>query len=107
MFCEDNSFMAPLKEGETMEDRGFGLAEAKPEGQAMSFDPLHFGSDASVSNTRWIEVCYDPEEDVSHLPIDQIREAMQTAILCNNLSNDDVYLMIKAIANEFIEEEGF
>ena len=70
----------------------FYLAEAKNEGE-------------NINMTRRIELHYDPDKKTGHLPIDQIRFALQDCILCNNLSQNDITAIITDIANEFIEED--
>lgn len=92
--------------------QNFGLAHDKPEGSAISMDT---GKNVSAtedapsgpSKTRWIEMCYDPNEDMSHIDLEPFREAFQTQQSCNGYTDDDMYLIIKAIANEFINDEGF
>jgi hypothetical protein len=87
---------------------GFGLAPIKREGELLSYedgkqvDP----KDYKPSKTRWIEMCYDPDEDLSHIDLEPFREVFQTQQMCNSYTEDDIYLIIKALANEFIEEGG-
>lgn len=88
--------------------KGYGLATVKAEGGVSSFDHLvEFNGELDKSETRWIEMCYDPAEDMSHIDLDPFREAFQTQQLCNNYTDDDMYLIIKSLANEFINDKGF
>jgi len=84
----------------------FGLAQLKPEGACIDYSS---GKETPMVNhnpseTRWIELCYDPKEDMSHIDIEPFREVFQTQQLCNSYTEDDIYLIIKAIANEFVED---
>jgi hypothetical protein len=92
----------------TIEGSGFGLVPIKPEGERISFDNLESkGDKAPAPKTRWIEMCYNPSEDMSHIDLGPFREVFQTQQSCNGYTDDDIYLIIKSIANEFINDEGF
>jgi hypothetical protein len=88
---------------------GFGLAPIKSEGDIRSYDGGEEGDpkDYKPSKTRWIEMCFDPDEDMSHIDLEPFREVFQTQQMCNNYTEDDMHLIVKALANEFIEEGGW
>ena len=98
-----------------MESESFGLAKIKQEGKTLSYDtqatfkPLKFRK--PNSETRWIELCYDPKEDTSK--INALTETIAQLIDSNLLSSqsplteDDCYLLIKTLANKYIPEGGF
>lgn len=88
---------------------GFGLAQIKREGVCFDFETGEEvdRKDYKPSPTRWIEMCYDPREDVSHMNdlITTISQLIDTKLLAsepNHLTEDDVYLLIKHIANKFV-----
>ena len=86
-------------------DTGFGLAQVKREGTTANYLTGKKGAHTKLQGeTRWIELCYDPKEDVSHIDLDPIRQTLQDQIAMNKYSEDDVYLMIKSIANEFLDK---
>lgn len=92
---------------------GFGLAVAKAEGESFVFIPGDFASeDKGLPPTRWIEMCYDPSEDVTHLEplietITQLIDSKLISLNKGNITNDDVYLLIKSLANKYTKDEGF
>jgi len=95
----------------------FGLVSSKPEGEFVIMDPGEIESQGSIViceqvKTRWIEMCYDPSEDVTHLEpiIETISQLLDSKLISSNEGNiteDDVYLIIKSIANKFINDTGF
>ncbi len=82
-----------------MED--FGLAKVKSEGIIVDYDD-GMPDNGQISETRWIEMCYDPEDNITHIDLEPIREVIQTQQLRNGYTDDDMYLMITALANEFV-----
>jgi hypothetical protein len=86
---------------------GFGLAQVKREGSIIN---AVTGKEVSAvdaamykpSNTRWIEFCYDPDESLGRINLEPFIEVIQTEKLCNNYTEDEMYLIIKSLANEFL-----
>tara|TARA_R110000851_G_scaffold258323_1_gene410750 strand:+ start:99 stop:386 length:288 start_codon:yes stop_codon:yes gene_type:complete len=94
-----------------MNNAEFGLAQVKREGSIVN---VATGKEVSAeeaglykpSKTRWIELCYDPNESMGRIDLEPLREAIQTQQSCNNYTEDEMYLIIKSLANEFIAEGG-
>ena len=92
-------------------DTGLGLAQVKSEGRSIPFSPGELTPSKESQKTRWIEMCYDPKEDVSHLEsyIKTISQVIDSGIISSNkgsLTKDDVYLIIKSIANKYDDNHG-
>ena len=89
----------------------FGLAQLKPEGGAAVFDTAipqrSHPKRKEISKTRRIELCYDPSESMGRINLAPLRDYIQTQQSCNNYTEDEMYLIIKSLANEFIPKGGF
>jgi hypothetical protein len=85
---------------------GFGLAQVKCEGEIRNYDGGEKvdPKDYKPSQTRWIEMCYDPEEDMGRIDLEPFREVFQTQQVCNSYTEDEIYLIVKALANEFVND---
>jgi len=57
-----------------------------------------------AESTKVIELFYKPERSTENY--DDVRFAIQDHISCNNLTQDQVEIMIACIANEFIEDRS-
>ena len=80
----------------------FGLAQAKVEGEVIDLDSKHQGSD-EVSTTTWVEMCYDPKEELSDTA-ESMLLTMTGMIKSNNLTEDDTYRLIKKLAYVHIDD---
>ncbi len=90
---------------------GFGLPPLKREGacyidhkEVTKEEYDHYKAE-HPSTTRWIELCYDSEEDMSNaLPIfDTISQMIDFNLVREKLfTEDDAYLLIKALANKYV-----
>ena len=87
------------------------LATLKTEGAAAVFDTAipqrSRPKRREISKTRLIELWYDPKESLGRIDLEPIREAIQAQQSCNNYTEDEMYLIIKSLANEFIPKGGF
>lgn len=45
-------------------------------------------------------------EDMSHIDLEPFREVFQCQGACNGYTEDDLYLIIKALSNEFVNDDG-
>ena len=84
----------------------FGLATVKMEGACTDYSS---GKETPMVNhnpseTRWIELCYDPEEDMSCIDIESIFSRIDKEIKDSNYTDDEVYLIIKSIANRYVKD---
>ena len=90
----------------------FGLAQIKQEGHTFNLKtgeshkttPEELSDARADKTSRWIELHYDSKEDMSHIDIEPFREVFQTQQACNNYTDDDMYLIIKDLANEFVKD---
>jgi len=84
---------------------GFGLAVLKPEGGAIEMDGGRAVDPDSISEskTRWIEMCYDPDEEI-HSEATNIAQWLEVKFEICSMSEDDRYKIIKHLANKFVEE---
>ena len=92
---------------------GFGLASVKREGSTVLVDKeqgmkLAMEQDNAISKTRWIELCFDPEESTARVDValDSIYQCIDDSVLISpaGLTEDDIYLMVKSIANKYLPE---
>ena len=91
-----------------MSRAGLGLATLKTEGGVAVFDAaIQHPKRKETSKTRRIELCYDPSESMGRINLAPLRDYIQTQQSCNNYTEDEMYLIIKSLANEFIAEGGF
>ena len=91
-----------------MSRAGLGLATLKTEGGVAVFDTaIQHPKRKETSKTRRIELCYNPKESLGRIDLGPIREAIQDQQSCNNYTENEMYLIIKSLANEFIAEGGF
>jgi hypothetical protein len=90
--------MADINEGIA----GFGLAQVKREGSIINLGTSEEAAMYKPSATRWIELCYDPDESLGRINLEPFIEAIQTEKLCNNYTEDEMYLIIKSLANKFL-----
>ena len=85
----------------------FGLSPLKKEGELIVFDDKSTTeADPDRLPTRWIEMCYDPNECTSHIEnVEQtIIGLIDSKRISGEFSEDDVYLLVKSIANKLVED---
>jgi hypothetical protein len=82
----------------------FGLASTKSEGAEVLFDAgVDSLTNSKPSNTRWIELCYDPDD-----PVDRAKYEEAEALISGlGLDDDQLYVMITALANRFVNDSGY
>jgi hypothetical protein len=94
-----------------------GLAQVKTEGQALNFDddesyattPDDIIQAAKNDKSRWIELRYDPKEDTANIDtmLETVSELIDIELIKGSMSiDDDVYLLIKCLANRYVDDSG-
>ena len=86
-----------------MTDKQYGFAQLKPEGGALEYDGGKEVDPSTIkdSETRWIEMCYDPNEPVNGSDLDNLDACIR------GMTDDEKYILIKALANMHIKDGPF
>jgi len=86
----------------------FGLAHIREEGACTSYDggePCGYKEPVPGTETRWIELCYDPEDRVDKELLMTICQLIDSRLIGGSLDVDRAKNVITAVAAQYFRDE--